>query len=150
MMKPKILLIEDDQNLTELIRYNLIQENFAVYCESDGEEGLYATEEIVPDLILLDWMLPNLSGIEICRRIRRNKKTRNVPVIMLTARAEESDRIRGLNTGADDYVTKPFSPKELIARIKAVLRRIRPALTEGTLSFEDIMLDTASHRVSRC
>ncbi len=148
-MKPKILLIEDDQNLTELIRYNLIQENFAVYCESDGEEGLYATEEIVPDLILLDWMLPNLSGIEICRRIRRNKKTRNVPVIMLTARAEESDRIRGLNTGADDYVTKPFSPKELIARIKAVLRRIRPALTEGTLSFEDIMLDTASHRVSR-
>lgn len=148
-MKTKILLIEDDQSLTELIRYNLTQDGFTVHCEADGEEGLYASEEISPDLILLDWMLPNLSGIEICRRIRRNKATRNVPIIMLTARAEESDRIRGLDTGADDYVTKPFSPKELIARIKAVLRRIRPSLSGETLSFEDIILDAVSHKVTR-
>ncbi|MBL4802353.1 MAG: phosphate regulon transcriptional regulator PhoB [Emcibacter sp.] len=148
-MKTKILLIEDDQSLTELIRYNLVQEGFTVICESDGEEGLYASEEVTPDLILLDWMLPNLSGIEICRRIRRNKKTQNVPIIMLTARAEECDRVRGLDTGADDYVTKPFSPKELIARIKAVLRRIRPSLTGETLTFDDIILDATSHKVTR-
>lgn len=148
-MKTKILLIEDDESLTELIRYNLTQGGFTVHCEADGEEGLYASEESSPDLILLDWMLPNLSGIEICRRIRRNKATRNVPIIMLTARAEESDRIRGLDTGADDYVTKPFSPKELIARIKAVLRRIRPSLSGETLSFDDIILDAVSHKVTR-
>ena len=148
-MKTKILLIEDDQSLTELIRYNLVQEGFTVVCESDGEEGLYASEEISPDLILLDWMLPNLSGIEICRRIRRNKATQNVPIIMLTARAEETDRVRGLDTGADDYVTKPFSPKELIARIRAVLRRIRPSLTGETLVFDDIILDATSHKVTR-
>ncbi|NOZ66429.1 MAG: phosphate regulon transcriptional regulatory protein PhoB [Alphaproteobacteria bacterium] len=148
-MKTKILLIEDDESLTELIRYNLTQDGFIVHCEADGEEGLYASEETSPDLILLDWMLPNLSGIEICRRIRRNKATQNVPIIMLTARAEESDRIRGLDTGADDYVTKPFSPKELIARIKAVLRRIRPSLSGETLSFDDIILDAVSHKVTR-
>jgi two-component system phosphate regulon response regulator PhoB len=148
-MKTKILLIEDDQSLTELIRYNLTQDGFSVHCEADGEEGLYASEEVSPDLILLDWMLPNLSGIEICRRIRRNKATQNVPIIMLTARAEESDRVRGLDTGADDYVTKPFSPKELIARIKAVLRRIRPSLSGETLSFDDIILDAVSHKVTR-
>lgn len=148
-MKTKILLIEDDQSLTELIRYNLTKADFIVHCESDGEEGLFATEEISPDLILLDWMLPNLSGIEICRRIRRNKATQNVPIIMLTARAEESDRIRGLDTGADDYVTKPFSPKELIARINAVLRRIRPALTGETLVFDDLILDATTHKVTR-
>ena len=148
-MKTKILLIEDDQSLTELIRYNLTKADFEIHCESDGEEGLYASEEILPDLILLDWMLPNLSGIEICRQIRRNKNTQNVPIIMLIARAEESDRIRGLDTGADDYVTKPFSPKELVARIKAVLRRIRPALTEKTLSFDDIILDVTTHKVTR-
>lgn len=148
-MKTKILLIEDDISLTELIKYNLIQENFTVHAESDGEEGLFASEEINPDLILLDWMLPNLSGIEICRRIRRNKNTQNTPIIMLTARAEEDDRIRGLEIGADDYITKPFSPKELIARIRAVLRRIRPALSVETLTFDDIILDLTSHKVSR-
>jgi len=148
-MKTKILLIEDDQSLTELIHYNLTQEGFDVQCESDGEEGLFASEEILPDLILLDWMLPNLSGIEVCRRIRRNKATQNVPIIMLTARTEESDRVRGLNTGADDYVTKPFSPKELIARIKAILRRMRPVLTGESLSYDDIILDVTSHKVSR-
>jgi len=148
-MDTKILLIEDDQSLTELIRYNLTQAGFSVHCESDGEEGLLASEEFLPDLILLDWMLPNLSGIEICRRIRRTKATRNVPIIMLTARAEESDRIRGLDTGADDYVTKPFSPRELIARINAILRRIRPALSGETLTYDDIILDATSHKVTR-
>lgn len=148
-MKTKILLIEDDQSLTELIRYNLTKADFTIHCESDGEEGLYALEEISPDLVLLDWMLPNLSGIEICRRIRRNKVTQNVPIIMLTARADENDRVRGLDTGADDYITKPFSPKELIARIKAILRRIRPALSEETLIFDDIILDNTSHKVTR-
>ena len=113
-MKTKILLIEDDQSLTELIRYNLIQDGFTVHCEADGEEGLYASEEISPDLILLDWMLPNLSGIEICRRIRRNKATRNVPIIMLTARAEESDRIRGLDTGLTTMTPSPSPPKNLL------------------------------------
>jgi two-component system phosphate regulon response regulator PhoB len=147
--KPRILLIEDDQSLTELIRYNLEANNFEVTSAQDGEEGLLQAEEMPPDLILLDWMLPNLSGIEICRRLRRGAETAHVPIIMLTARAEESDRIRGLDTGADDYVTKPFSPRELIARIQAVLRRIRPALAGEILTYADITLDCATHKVSR-
>lgn len=148
-LKPKILLIEDDQSLTELIRYNLESNGFDVVCVDDGEEGLLQAEETPPDLILLDWMLPNLSGIEICRRLRRNEETAHVPVIMLTARAEESDRIRGLDTGADDYVTKPFSPRELISRIQAILRRIRPALAGKTLTYGDITLDCTSFKVMR-
>lgn len=148
-LKPKILLIEDDQSLTELIRYNLEAEDFEVICVQDGEEGLLQAEETPPDMILLDWMLPNLSGIEICRRLRRNPETAHVPVIMLTARAEESDRIRGLDTGADDYVTKPFSPRELVARIQAILRRIRPALAGKILSYADIALDCTSYKVTR-
>lgn len=149
MMKPHILLIEDDLSLTELIRYNLEQEGFVVACSADGEEGLLLAEETPPDLVVLDWMLPNLSGIEICRRLRRGERTAAVPVIMLTARAEESDRIRGLDTGADDYVTKPFSIRELIARINATLRRTRPALTGQQLHYDDITLDSATHKVTR-
>lgn len=148
-MKPRILLIEDDPSLTELIRYNLEQEGFEVATSGDGEEGLLMAEESPPDLILLDWMLPNLSGIEICRRLRRNAATANLPVIMLTARAEEADRIRGLDTGADDYVTKPFSPRELLARIFAVLRRIRPSLTGQVLAYADLTLDGTAHKVTR-
>lgn len=148
-MKPHILLIEDDLSLTELVRYNLEHEGFTITCTSDGEEGWVMAQESPPDLILLDWMLPNLSGIEICRRLRRHPETANVPIIMLTARAEESDRIRGLDTGADDYITKPFSPKELIARIQAILRRIRPALTGQHLEYDGIILDSTSHRVTR-
>lgn len=148
-MKPRILLIEDDPSLTELIHYNLEQEGFDITTSADGEDGLMRAEEDPPDLILLDWMLPNLSGIEICRRLRRNPATANVPVIMLTARAEEADRIRGLDTGADDYVTKPFSPRELIARIYAVLRRIRPALTGQVLTYHDVVLDSTAHKVTR-
>ena len=148
-MSAKILLIEDDPSLTELIKYNLEQEGYTVNVEMDGELGLLSAQDNTPDLILLDWMLPNLSGIEICRRIRRDKKTQNIPVIMLTARSEENDRIRGLDTGADDYITKPFSPKELIARIKAMFRRIRPALSEQTLEYANIEMDLATRKITR-
>jgi len=148
-MSGHILLIEDDISLTELIRYNLEQVGFEVTNETDGEEGFLSAIDHTPDVILLDWMLPNLSGIEICRRLRRESSTRNIPIIMLTARTEESDRIRGLDTGADDYITKPFSPRELIARINAILRRIRPALSGETLEYAGIIMDTASHKVTR-
>ncbi len=148
-MSAKILLVEDDPSLTELIRYNLEQEGFEVLVEMDGEEGLMSAQSNSPDLILLDWMLPNLSGIEICRRIRRDKSTRNIPVIMLTARSEENDRIRGLDIGADDYITKPFSPRELTARIKAMFRRIRPALSEQMLEYAGIEMDLASRKIKR-
>jgi two-component system phosphate regulon response regulator PhoB len=148
-MSAKILLVEDDPSLTELICYNLQQEGFEVLVEMDGEEGLMSAQSNTPDLILLDWMLPNLSGIEICRRIRRDKATQNIPVIMLTARSEENDRIRGLDTGADDYITKPFSPKELIARIKAIFRRIRPALSDQKLEYGRIEMDLSTRKVQR-
>lgn len=148
-MTARLLLIEDDLSLTELIRYNLEQEGFAVTVTTDGEDGLAQALEMPPDLIILDWMLPSLSGIEICRRLRRAPATANVPVIMLTARAEEADRVRGLDTGADDYLTKPFSPRELIARIHAILRRIRPALAGQSLHFDSIVLDATSHKVTR-
>jgi two-component system phosphate regulon response regulator PhoB len=116
---------------------------------ADGEEGMLQIEERLPDLVLLDWMLPKLSGIEVCRRIRGKSETRNMPIIMLTARGEESDRIRGLDTGADDYLTKPFSMSELIARIRAVLRRIRPGLADDRLNHGDIVIDRVAHRVRR-
>ena len=148
-MSAKILLIEDDQSLTELVKYNLEKEGYEVTVEMDGEEGLSYAQTQTPDLILLDWMLPNLSGIEICRRIRRDKSTQNIPVIMLTARGEENDRIRGLDTGADDYITKPFSPKELLARIKAILRRIRPALGGESLEYAGIKMDISSRKLER-
>lgn len=148
-MSIKILVIEDDPSLTELIKYNLEQENYSVKVEMDGEEGLLTAQTELPDLILLDWMLPNLSGIEVCRRLRRGKSTKSIPIIMLTARSEENERIRGLDTGADDYVTKPFSPKELIARIKAILRRIRPALSEETLEYGGIIMDLSYRKIKR-
>ncbi|MFQ5348603.1 MAG: phosphate regulon transcriptional regulator PhoB [Rhodothalassiaceae bacterium] len=145
----RILLIEDDASLGELIRYNLAGAGYAVEIERDGEEGLQTALGQPPDLAIIDWMLPNLSGIEICRRLRRNEATANLPIILLTARAEETDRVRGLETGADDYITKPFSPRELVARVRAVLRRVRPALSGKVLAQGDITLDTASHRVTR-
>lgn len=148
-MSIKILVIEDDPSLTELIKYNLEQESFSVKIEMDGEEGLLSAQTELPDLILLDWMLPNLSGIEVCRRLRRGKSTKNIPIIMLTARSEENERIRGLDTGADDYITKPFSPKELVARIKAILRRIRPALSEETLEYGGIVMDLSYRKIKR-
>jgi two-component system, OmpR family, phosphate regulon response regulator PhoB len=148
-VKTRILLIEDDENITELVRYNIEREGYLFSAVADGEEGLMQAIEQQPDVILLDWMLPNISGLEICRQLRRKTETANVPIIMLTARADEPDRIRGLETGADDYMVKPFSPKELVVRIRAVLRRVRPALASDALFFEDIKLDNVSHRVTR-
>lgn len=148
-MTAKILLIEDDPSLTELIKYNLENEGYSITIEMDGYKGLISAQTNTPHLILLDWMLPNLSGIEICRRIRRDKKTASIPIIMLTAKSEESDKIRGLDTGADDYITKPFSPKELISRIKAILRRIRPALSQKTLEYGGIAMDLSSRKIKR-
>ena len=148
-MRPRVLVVEDEQALVELLRYNLEQAGFRVTVALDGEEALAAVRDEVPDLVLLDWMLPLMSGIEVCRQLRRQTATANLPIIMLTARGEEGDRVRGLDAGADDYVAKPFSPAELVARIRAVLRRIRPALADEALSYADIVMDLVGHRVSR-
>lgn len=148
-MKPLLLIVEDEETLVTLLRYNLEGEGYRVAVAKNGEDALLLAKEETPDLILLDWMLPLLSGIEVCRRMRRDNATRNVPILMLTAKGEEEDKIRGLDTGADDYVTKPFSPTELVARIRALLRRSRPALGEEKLEIGDITMDLASHRVRR-
>lgn len=148
-MKPLILIIEDEAPLVTLLRYNLEGAGFEVAEAHDGEEALIAVDERRPDLIVLDWMLPLLSGLEVCRQLRRKQETRSIPIIMLTARGEEEDRIRGLDSGADDYVTKPFSPTELLARIRAVLRRTRPSLASELLEFADVTMDLAAHRVRR-
>jgi two-component system phosphate regulon response regulator PhoB len=149
MMEPKILVVEDEAALVTLLRYNLEKAGFDVCDTGDGGEALTVIRDMKPDLVVLDWMLPTLSGIEVCRQIRRSPEHSSLPVIMLTARGEEGDRIRGLACGADDYVTKPFSPSELIARIHAVLRRSRPTLTKDALTFADLRMDLVSHRVSR-
>ncbi|HEX9808656.1 MAG TPA: phosphate regulon transcriptional regulator PhoB [Alphaproteobacteria bacterium] len=148
-LKPRILIVEDEADLVTMLRYNLEREGFEVEAAGDGEEALLLIEERPPDLVLLDWMVPLVSGMEVCRRLRRRPETRELPVIMLTARGEEADRVRGLNTGADDYVTKPFSPSELIARMHAVLRRARPALESDSIAYGDIVMDLAAHRVLR-
>ena len=148
-LNPKVLIVEDDTNLVELLTYNFEKEGFATAQTEDGEEALVLAEEERPDIIILDWMIANLSGIEVCRRLRRSPDTQNVPIIMLTARTEEADRIRGLETGADDYITKPFSPRELIARVNAVLRRLRPAIAGATLSYADVEMDLGAHKVLR-
>ena len=145
---PTILVIEDEPSQVELLRYNLTRQGFEVRVAMDGEEGLQSAIEDPPDLILLDWMLPNLSGIEICRQLRRNKATREVPVIMLTARSEETDKIRGLDIGADDYVTKPYSIRELIARVRAALRRPTASVSENRLLVGTIEVDLEKHTVS--
>jgi two-component system phosphate regulon response regulator PhoB len=146
-MTARILIVEDEAALSTLLAYNLEKEGFTVRVAADGEQALEALAEEPPDLVLLDWMLPHLSGIEICRRIRRDPETRDLPVIMLTAKGEETDRIRGLDTGADDYVTKPFSPAELVARVRALLRRARPAIGADELTAGDIVMDLAAYRV---
>ncbi|RZL69166.1 MAG: phosphate regulon transcriptional regulatory protein PhoB [Rhodococcus sp. (in: high G+C Gram-positive bacteria)] len=148
-MQPYVLVMEDEDALATLLSYNLEKEGYKVVVASDGEEGMLQIDERLPDLVLLDWMLPKLSGIEVCRRIRGRSETRNLPIIMLTARGEESDRIRGLDTGADDYLTKPFSMTELTARIRAVLRRIRPGLADDRINHGDIVIDRVAHRVRR-
>jgi two-component system phosphate regulon response regulator PhoB len=148
-MNPRILVVEDDDALGTLLRYNLEREGYSVSLATDGEEALIQAEEQLPDLVVLDWMLPRVSGIEVCRRLRQKPQSRNVPIIMLTARGEESDRIRGLDTGADDYVVKPFAVTELSARIRAVLRRLRPGLAEYVVVRGALSLDRSAHRVSR-
>mgnify|MGYP001348428372 CR=1 FL=1 len=148
-MKPFILIVEDEQALVTLLRYNFEAAGYEVATALDGDEALMAIAERRPDLIVLDWMLPSLSGLEVCRQIRRKAETRDVPVIMLTARGEEADRVRGLDSGADDYVTKPFSPTELVARVRAVLRRARPSTAEEALDYSGIHMDLAAHRVTR-
>ena len=149
MSGARVLLVEDDAALAELLVWHLTREGYTVERTADGEEALLLAAEAAPDIVLLDWMIEGLSGIEVCRRLRRAPETANVPIIMLTARGEEEDRIRGLQTGADDYVTKPFSPRELVARVGAVLRRVRPALAGERLAYSGIEMDIADHKVRR-
>jgi two-component system phosphate regulon response regulator PhoB len=148
-MKPRVLIVEDEAALVTMLRYNLEKEGFEVSEAGDGEEALAQISERKPDAILLDWMLPLVSGIEVCRQIRRAPATRSLPVIMLTARGEEGDRVRGLNSGADDYIVKPFSPVELVARLKAVMRRAQPESGSEQLRFADVAMDLAAHHVTR-
>ena len=149
MTKGRILLVEDDRALVELIGFHLARAGYETRQTASGDEALLLVRESAPDLILLDWMIEGTSGIEVCRQLRRMEQTKQIPVIMMTARGEETDLIRGLDTGADDYITKPFSPKEMLARVGAVLRRARPALAGGTLTFEDLEMDLATYRVRR-
>ena len=149
MTKPTLLLVEDDRALADLLMWHFEREGYDIVRTADGDEALVLADERTPDLVILDWMIEGVSGIEVCRRLRRRSATANVPIIMLTARGEESDRIRGLETGADDYVTKPFSPRELIARVGAVLRRVRPALAGEQLAYGDLEMDVEAHRVRR-
>src|SRR5216684_8312569 len=148
-MKPLVLIVEDEAPLVTLLRYNLEKEGFAVCAAGDGEEALLQIAENKPDAVLLDWMLPLVSGLEVCRQIRRAPQSRSLPVIMLTARGAEGDRIRGLDSGADDYVVKPFSPSELVARLRAVIRRAQPNAAGNFLRYADVEMDLAAHRVSR-
>jgi two-component system phosphate regulon response regulator PhoB len=148
-LTPYVLVVEDEESLATLLQYNLEKEGYLVHLCADGEDALITIEEKQPDLVILDWMLPKVSGIEVCRRLRQRGATRNLPIIMLTARGEETDRIRGLDTGADDYVVKPFSMTELCARLRAVLRRIRPGLAEDRVRAGDIIIDRVAHRVKR-
>jgi two-component system, OmpR family, phosphate regulon response regulator PhoB len=147
--KRRLLLVEDDPALTELLTWHFSRAHFDVAHTPDGDEALLMASEAVPDVVVLDWMIEGISGIEVCRRLRRNPETANVPIVMLTARGEENDRIRGLETGADDYVTKPFSPSELMARVAAVLRRVRPALAGERLAYGDVEMDLSAFKVRR-
>jgi len=150
MPKPThLLVVEDEAALADLLKYNLEKEGYRVSVATDGEEALVAANENPPDLVLLDWMLPKAPGIEVCRRLRARQETRNTPIVMLTARGEEGDRVRGLDMGADDYITKPFTMGELLARVRAVMRRIRPALADDKVVCGDIVMDRVSHRVKR-
>ncbi len=149
MSTAKLLLVEDDPALAELLQFRFENEGYHVRATPDGDEALVMASEDAPDLVILDWMIEGTSGIEVCRRLRRNSETAHVPIIMLTAREAEDDRVRGLETGADDYLTKPFSPRELLARVAAVMRRIRPALAGESIEVGNIVLDPVAHRVER-
>ena len=147
--QPSVLVVEDEAAQREVLAYNLQSEGYDVAMAESGDDALLLVEEAPPDVIILDWMLPGVSGIEICRRLKSRTETRSIPVIMLTARSEEGDRVRGLETGADDYVVKPYSVAELMARVRTQLRRIRPTTVGMRLEFEDIVLDSETHRVTR-
>ena len=149
MPAPRLLLVEDDPALAELVEFRFKAEGYAISRTADGDEALLLASEESPDIIILDWMIEGTSGIEVCRRLRRDKASAHGPIVMLTARGAEDDRIRGLETGADDYVTKPFSPRELVARVNAIMRRIRPALAGEVLTVGDLTLDATAHRVTR-
>jgi two-component system phosphate regulon response regulator PhoB len=146
-IKPSVLVVEDDEAIVTLLQYNLEKEGYSIRTTGDGEEALIMVEESKPDLILLDWMLPGLTGIQICNRLRRNEETQNIPIIMISAKGEESDRVEGLEGGVDDYLVKPFSPRELIARINAVFRRMRPAFSAKELVYGGIRMDISGRRV---
>jgi two-component system phosphate regulon response regulator PhoB len=145
----RLLVVEDDRPIAELLKHHFTRDGFTVTSTPDGDEALILVQEIKPDLVILDWMIEGTSGIEVCRRIRRNTATASLPIVMLTARGEEADRVRGLEAGADDYVTKPFSPKELLARANAVLRRLRPSVVAEKLSYGGIEMDLIAHKVRR-
>ncbi len=147
--QPQILLVEDEPAQREVLAYNLEAEGFDVRSAENGEEAMLLVAEALPDLVILDWMMPLLSGIEVCRQLKTRKDTRHIPVIMLSARSEEVDTVRGLETGADDYVVKPYSMRELMARVRTQLRRVRPATTGSALNYDDINLDPETHRVNR-
>ena len=147
--KTKVLIVEDEVAIVTLLRYNLEKEGFAVIATGNGEEAVNLVKEHRPDIIVLDWMLPGMTGVEVCKHIRWDTNVKNTPIIMLSARGEEGDRIRGLDSGADDYMVKPFSPSELISRIRAVFRRIRPSLSEKTLEFSGILMDLTGHKATR-
>ena len=147
--QPLVLVVEDEPAQREVLKYNLESEGYTVSFAVNGEEALLMISEELPDVIVLDWMLPNVSGIEVCRQVKTRPETREIPVIMLSARSEEGDKVRGLETGADDYVTKPYSVTELLARVRSQLRRSRPTMAGQVMVFEDIQLDSESHRVTR-
>ena len=148
-MKLKMLIVEDEEALLDLLKFNFNKEGYKIDTATDGEIALEKILHKPPDIIILEWMLPELSGIELCRRIRKHKEHKNIPIIMLTAKGEEEDKLRGLETGADDYITKPFSVNELVARVKAVLRRIRPMFVDEVLTYKGIVIDLVSHSASR-
>lgn len=147
--QPRVLVVEDEPAQREVLAYNLEAEGFKVAKAETGDEALLLVDEETPDLIVLDWMLPGVSGIEVCRRVKSKSETRGIPIIMLSARSEEVDRVRGLETGADDYVIKPYSVVELMARVRSQLRRTRPTTVGQRLEFQDIVLDSETHRVTR-
>ena len=149
MSQPHVLIVEDEPAQREVLAYNLEAEGFRISRAEDGEQGLLLVDEDTPDLILLDWMLPNVSGIEVCRQLKMRPDTRAIPILMLSAKSEEFDKVRGLDTGADDYIVKPYALAELMARIRTQLRRVRPSTVGQVLTFDDIVLDPETHRVTR-
>lgn len=148
-MSATVLIVEDEKSISTLLKYNLEKEGYTIIISQNGEDGIEQVKKNLPDLVILDWMLPDLSGIAVCDLIKREPRLKSIPVIMLTAKSEETDKIRGFETGADDYVTKPFSTKELVLRVQALLKRVKPSLTEDIVVFKDLKIDRLSRRVYR-